>query len=148
MNIHKSIIFSFLNILFLWCSSEVALADNIQSIQTGRYLTVTAEPSIAQIDFLSGMVQTHFLENTKTIGEAITDVLRYSGYSLVDTKQQGHDLTETLKKTLPLIDRDLGPISLKEALKILIGPAFDLVVDPLHRTINFKLNSKFSILEN
>lgn len=73
----------------------------------------------------------------------MNDILRYSGYTLIESHQQSTDLQNTLKKPLPLVDRDLGPMSLRQALTVLAGPAFTLSVDPLHRTINFPLKPEF-----
>src|SRR5438876_154036 len=98
--------------------SSVAWAQSTRLIQTGRYLTVDNQPQTAQIDLLSPIIQVHFLSEIKTVGDAIIDVLRFSGYALVETKQQSHDLQDTLKKSLPLVDRNLGPMPLRQALTI------------------------------
>ena len=120
-----------------------AFAQSAGLTQVGRYLSVSNQPKAEQVDLLSSIIQVHFLSEIKTVGGAINDLLRYSGYSLVDDHQQGRDLRNTLKKPLPLVDRDLGPVSLRQALVILIGPAFDLAVDPLNRTVDFQLKPVF-----
>jgi conjugative transfer region protein (TIGR03748 family) len=127
-------------VMILLASSWVQAAE---VIQTARYITTKVQPKPEQVDLLSSIIQVHFLSEVKTVGDAIHSLLQYSGYSLVETKQQSRDLQNTLKKQLPLIDRDLGPISLREGLELLIGPAFDLVVDPLNRTINFQLRPEY-----
>lgn len=120
-----------------------ALAQSTSLIQVGRYQTVNAQPLTAQTDLLSPIIQVHFLSDIKTVGDAINDILQYSGYALIESQQQGRDLQNTLEKPLPFVDRDLGPMSLRQALNVLIGSAFDLSVDPLHRTINFQLKPHF-----
>ncbi len=126
--------------------SETVLAKNSPLVPTGRYLTVDSTVPVEQKDLLSPMIQIHFLSDVKTVGDAIEEVLRYSGYSLVETPQQSQDLQKTLQKPLPLIQRDLGPISLRKSLRVLIGPAFHLIVDPLNRTVNFQLNTNFQLI--
>lgn len=125
---------------------EKASAQPSTTIQTGRYGTVDNGIPKDQWDLLSPMIQIHFLPDVKTIGDAIQEILRYSGYSLVETQQQSQDLQNTLQKILPLVQRDIGPMPLRQSLKILIGPAFHLLVDPLNRTINFQLNTNLQLM--
>ncbi len=126
--------------------SLTALAQSDKLIQTGRYLTVNNQIQVEQLDLLSPIIQVHFLSDIKTVEDAITDVLHYSGYALVETSQQTRDLQNTLKKPLPLIQRDIGPLSLRQVLTLLIGPAFHLIVDPLNRTVDFQLKSQFAAI--
>ena len=44
-----------------------------------------------------------------------------------------------LAKPLPFVDRELGPVLLKDALMVLAGESFILTQDPLNREINFLL---------
>lgn len=123
---------------------SVALADPTGLVSVGRYLTVDSQPQNEQMDLLAVMIQVHFLPKIKTVGDAIDDLLRYSGYSLIEEQQQSVDLKNTLGKPLPFVNRNLGPVTLRQALAVLIGPAFHLVADPLHRTIHFELNPEFT----
>ena len=100
------------------------------------------------MDLLSPIIQVHFISEIKTIGDAVNHLLRYSGYALVESKQQSPDLKNTLRKPLPLVDRDLGPIALKQALELLVGSAFDLTIDPLNRTINFQVKTEFKSINS
>src|SRR5262245_56876816 len=106
---------------------------------TGRYLTVTNQPLPEQQDLLSQILQVRFPVEVQTVGDAMHYLLRYSGYSLIHETDQSAALKNTLKKPLPLIDRNFGPMSLKDALITLVGPAFTLVQDPLNREVNFTL---------
>jgi type IV pili sensor histidine kinase/response regulator len=98
----------------------------------------------AQRDLLSQTIQIHFPTNINTIGTSITYLLRDSSYSLVAENQMTSALKNTLQKRLPLVDRTLGPITLREALTVLAGPAFILVEDPLNREVDFHLKPNFS----
>jgi len=126
-------IFSFVN----------AVAKN-ETSQVSRYMTVTNKPLSSQRDLLSQTIQIRFQQSVQNIGDAINHLLRYSGYSLVMENQRGGALKNTLQKPLPLVDRELGPMSLKDALIILAGPAFTLVEDPLNREVDFHLKTSFS----
>ncbi len=126
--------------------SETVWAKTSSLVPAGRYLTVDSTIPVEQKDLLSPIIHIHFLSDVKTVGDAIQEVLRYSGYSLVETPQQSQDLQNTLQKPLPLVQRDLGPVPLKQILRVLIGPAFHLIVDPLNRTVNFQLNPHFELI--
>ena len=130
--------------ILILVTSSVTWAQSTDLIQTSRYQTVSHQLKTEQVDLLSPIIQVNFLSEVKTVGDAINHLLRYSGYSLIESKQQNQDLKNTLKKPLPLVDRDLGPVSLQQALELLIGQAFDLDVDPLNRTINFQLRAEFT----
>lgn len=122
---------------------QPASAQQDNEISIGRYLTVSTQPAIEQSDVLSATVHVHFSAEVKTVGDAMMDFLRLSGYSLVEGSQQAPDLQNTLSKPLPLVHRELGPMPLREALKLLAGSAFDLTIDPLNRTINFQVKTEF-----
>ena len=126
----------------LLCAAFSAQADDSMT-QFGRYLTAINKPTLAQTDLLSQTMQVRFPQNIQTIGDAMNYLLKFSGYSLVDKNKMSSDLKNTLSKPLPTVDRDFGPMSLKDGLITLIGPAFSLVHDPLNRTINFDLKSQF-----
>ena len=66
----------------------------------------------------------HFSPAIQTVGDAINEMLRYSGYALIAKSQQSPDLQNTLKKPLPLVYRDLGPVTLRQALKLLSRNTF------------------------
>lgn len=110
----------------------------------GRYLTVENKASKTQIDLLSQIIAVQFPAAVLTIGDAMSYLLRYSGYSLVAEQQQSAALKNTLKKPLPLIDHHFGPMPLKEALATLAGPAFTLIHDPLNREVNFQLRPQYA----
>jgi len=122
--------------------SSALAAESSENI--GRYITVLQKPLSAQRDLLSQTIQIRFPNQINTVGAAITHLLRYSGYSLVAKNQTSPALKNTLQKSLPLVDRELGPITLRDALITLAGPAFTLAEDPLNREVNFHLKPAFS----
>lgn len=123
-------------ILFLFLHTNVwGLTPDLVPI--GRYLTVSSQPDPEQLNLLSQTIQVHFPPTVQTIGDAMTNILRFSGYSLLPETQMNIAFKNTLQKPLPLIDRNIGPVTLQSALKILAGPAFTLKADSLNRTIDF-----------
>lgn len=117
-----------------------------KSTQVGRYLTVANKPKQAQINLMDQIIQIRFPQDVHTVGEAVNYVLRFSGYSLISEKDMQSEVKNTLEKPLPFIDREIGPVTLKDALTVLAGSAFHLSHDPVTRTINFKIKSQYAQL--
>ena len=111
--------------------------------QIGRYVSVDNKPTAAQVDLMQQTLQIHFPTSVVTVGDAVSYLLANSGYSLVDPNIQSPDLTQLLNKNLPIVDRDLYYMNLKQALLTLVEPAFYLEVDPLHRLVNFDVKPKY-----
>ena len=106
------------------------------SIQTGRYSAVLAKPTWPQRHILDVTVTVTVPEDRHTIGQSIRYLLRRSGYRLSASLQP--DSRQLLDKPLPAIHRRLGPMTLKDALTVLMAPAFVLVDDPVHRVIHYE----------
>jgi conjugative transfer region protein (TIGR03748 family) len=112
-----------------------------------RYSTVKNEPTQAQVNPLLAIQQMRFSKEISTIEDAVKQWLRHTGYALADKAIQSKDTQEILKQALPQVDRELGPLTVKEGLEILVGKGvFHLVQDPLHRKVNFVLNKKYQQL--
>lgn len=135
-----------LAMVFLSVTSQAVLAAAEGNTPIGRYLTVENKPKEAQLNLLAQTIQVRFPQTIQTVGEAAHYILRFSGYSLLPDDQISHALKTTLAKPLPAIDRDFGPMSLKEALTTLIGPAFYLKQDPLNRTVDFRVKPLYARL--
>lgn len=130
---------SFLAVLIVFLTSTSFASVN--KTMVGRYVSIENKPTQAQTDLLSQLIEVQFPQTVQTIGDAINYLLRYSGYSIVDDSHQSPSLKSTLKKLLPLVDRNFGPMSLRDGLSTLVGPAFVLIQDSLNREVNFKPKS-------
>lgn len=127
-------------ILFGLFTSVVNIANAKEAMnQVGRYLTVEVKPKSEQLDLLSQTVQVRFPQEVLTVGDAMKYLLRFSGYDLVAPAVMDATLKTTLTKPLPVIDRELGPVTLKMGLIVLVGQAFYLTQDPINRVVNFHL---------
>jgi conjugative transfer region protein (TIGR03748 family) len=111
--------------------------------QIGRYVTVSNQPKLSQVNLLSQIIEVRFPQNVRTIGSAMNYLLHFSGYSLVAAPHINPAFKNTLNKTLPIVDRQFGPMSLRNGLATLAGPAFNLIDDPVNREVNFSLNTTF-----
>ena len=108
-------------------------------VQVGRYSALRALPTVAQADLLSTTITARFPERIQTVGEAVRYLLQRSGYRLADHNVANSVMADLLGLPLPTVHRNLGPITLQQALATLIGPVFRLVLDPVHRLIAFEL---------
>jgi type IV pili sensor histidine kinase/response regulator len=79
-----------------------------------------------------------FPERIQTVGEAVRYLLQRSGYRLATADSIGPDTAALFALPLPAVHQSLGPMTLRDALETLAGPAFHLVQDPVHRLITFE----------
>lgn len=134
-------------LLILLSTLAIAGLTEAQNItQIGRYVTVANKPQAAQINPLLTVVQVHFPQEIETVGDAIDYWIAYSGYKLVSADKQSAALSEVLKQKLPQSDRSLGPLTIQDGLRVLVGQdVFELACDPLHRLVSFDLNKKYQL---
>jgi conjugative transfer region protein (TIGR03748 family) len=124
-------------ISFIFFSFSVC-AENLTQID--RYSTVENKPTLAQINPLFAIAEFHFPASIKTVGEAIQMVLDNTGYELAVADHLSVWVKEVTAKPLPITNRQLGPLTIKDMLTVLMGnDVFNLLVDPLHRKINFEM---------
>ncbi len=107
-------------------------------VQVGRYATVRALPTQEQIQLLSTIVNVAFPASVITVGQAVEYLLQPSGYRLAPEQTAELARATLLKLPLPEPHRMLGPMPLKTALETLVGQAFRLVEDPVHRLVSFE----------
>jgi type IV pili sensor histidine kinase/response regulator len=115
--------------------------DNVTQIH--RYMTIENKPKFSQINLLSQLIQVHFTRNIQTVGDAMNYILKFSGYSLIPKAEHNEALKIILNKPLPIVDRELGPVPLNDALTTLVGPAFSLTQNPINRTVNFVVKPEY-----
>lgn len=116
-----------------------ALADS--NISIGRYVSVPNSAELGQMHLLQQQVQITFPQNMLSLKDAINFTLQFTGYHLVDDDHMSDAVQSLLNQPLPEVDRQLGPLSLKDALLTLSGNEFYVLVDPVHRLISFKMRS-------
>lgn len=111
---------------------------NAGEIAIARYLTIDEAPSLAQQDPLAAPITAALPASVSRVGEAVEMLLAPSWYRLAPADIAAPERAEFLDLRLPETHRALQPLSLRAALKILAGPAFALVEDPVHRMISFE----------
>lgn len=125
-------------------AKEHAAAEG--GMQIGRYSEMSVGPTIEQMDVLKALVQTRFHGSITTVGQAIDYILLRSGYRLASGTSADPALQILTSRPLPEVHRELGPITLEEALRTLAGPIYRLVIDPLHRLVSFEIKEGYQSL--
>jgi conjugative transfer region protein (TIGR03748 family) len=109
-------------------------------VRYGRYTLVSSAPTPDQRDLMAQIIDISIPANmTPNVGEAMVYVLDRSGYSLcsTDTGQVSVLYTRPLAAALYKI----GPMTLRNALQVLAGPAWQVEVDEMDRQVCYVLRS-------
>jgi len=106
--------------------------------QVGRYSVIAAGPTAGQQDLLSDTRSVTIPLDIKSVGGALRWLLQDSGYRLADRAVLSEEALAMLELPLPNAHRYFEPMPLKAVIGLLVGPAFHLVQDPLHRLVAFE----------
>lgn len=126
--------------VFLMISVTSAVAAEIQ---LGRYSVKEAAAEPAQRDLLAVIVETQLPRQVLTVGDALRFLLRRSGYRLGTPSPTDTDMANLLALPLPAVHRHLGPISLRDALAAIAGPAYELHTEPVRRQLHFAVRDTY-----
>ena len=130
-------------IIFTMLLAASCIHNAYADTQVGRYLTVGNDVSLAQSDPLQQTFQLVFPDSVNRVGDAINFLLVNTGYTLASQGSQSATVIELLQQPLPLSVRALGPTTVQAGLLALAGNAFQLVVDPAHRLVSFRLRQQY-----
>ena len=112
-------------------------------IREGRYRIVSTRPSAEQRDLLAQIIQFQATNPHTNVKTALTHVTAGSGYSLC--KAAHGSAVETLYKLpLPKAHQNIGPVTLRNALQVLVGPAYLVEVDEARRGVCFKVRPDYT----
>jgi len=107
----------------------------IPVVRYGRYTLVELVPTAAQQDLLLQVIDTSMPAiSSATVGDALRYTLLRSGYRLCENDAQADALYAL---PLPTAHASLGPLTLRDALLTLAGPAWDMRVDHGARQVCF-----------
>ena len=114
-----------------------ASAVSPPEIPLARYSSVRALPTLEQADPLSEVVTITFPVSVKSVGMAVAEALKTSGYRIADDGATQVVRTALFGLPLPKAHQTLGPLPLRTLLEMLAGPGYRLIEDPVHRLITF-----------
>ncbi|WP_460155034.1 PFGI-1 class ICE element type IV pilus protein PilL2 [Pseudomonas sp. S1_F04] len=105
-------------------------------LRYGRYTLFSTEPTTEQRDLLAQIIEVSIPSHLNpSVQEAMHYVLQRSGYSLCPAAEPVKIL---FTRPLPAAHYRLGPISLRNALQVLAGPAWQLTTDEVSRSVCFE----------
>src|SRR5690606_10215074 len=106
-------------------------------VRYGRYTLVELGPDAAQRDLLAQIIDISLPWTAGiTVGDALNILLHRTGYRLCDADIAAHPLYSL---PLPAVHHELGPLTLRDALRPIAGPAWTLDVDSAERRVCFGL---------
>ena len=112
-------------------------------IRDGRYRIVSTRPSAEQKDLLAQIVIFEASSPNLTVKNALDQVTARSGYRLCPALT--HERIKTLYNLpLPEAHEKIGPMTLRNSLQILAGPAYSVEVNELSRWICFKTRDDYN----
>ena len=105
-------------------------------LRYGRYTLVSTAPAPEQQDLLAQIIEVSIPSSlSPSVQDALHYVLLRSGYSLCS---DAAPVTVLLSRPLPAAHYRLGPIPLRNALQVLAGPAWQLTVNDVNRSVCFE----------
>lgn len=122
-----------------------ASPTEVDPLRVGRYSVIAPVPTPAQRNPMSTIVRVRFPDDVRRVGQALDYLLARSGWRLPET-EEGGSLHALSTFSLPESQRHLGPMPLIDAVAVLCGPIYDVVLDPLHRLVSCELKPDFSSL--
>ncbi len=139
----------------LWCTLSLplgALAPSAADAATNelrlaRYTSAAALPDDAQLDPLEAIVRVTFPRgDVRSVGEAVSYLLLRTGYRLPPASEWDPAVQTVLALPLPEVHRQVGPVSVRSALDVLMGSAYRLQVDEAARVVSYRRSASGSAL--
>ncbi len=109
------------------------------TVHTDRYTLHAVAPRADQAAPMNAIINVSMGKDVLTVGDAVREILKGSGYRW-SSKRDNDKLLDTLP--LPAIVREMGPITLSDALKTVAGESWELRTDHLNRIVWFEINPK------
>lgn len=114
---------------------EAASADTHPVLRQGRYTLVELRPELAQHELQRQIVDLRIpATSDSSVGDALRYVLLRSGYRVCEGDAV---LSALWALPLPAAHLRLGPLELRQALQLLVGEGWRLVVDKQTRLVCF-----------
>ena len=121
-----------------------AVAQKEPVVRYGRYTLVSTLPDSGQRDLMAQIIDVNIPANMKpNVRDAMQYVMDRSGYSLCPA-DTGH-VNILYTRSLPAAQHKLGPMSLRNTLQILAGPAWQVIVDEVNRQVCYVLRPGYQL---
>lgn len=119
--------------------------ERTEVLREGRYTLINFSPEEGQKYLLDQSVSVNILGKKKqaltaTVEQGLRTTLKDTGLSLCQNFNQNEPTLYTLySRSLPKVHYQFGPMALRDALQMLAGPAYDITINDVTRTVCFKL---------
>lgn len=119
--------------------------ERTEVLREGRYTLINFSPEEGQKYLLDQSVSVNMLGKKKqaltaTVEQGLRTTLKDTGLSLCQSFNQNESTLSTLySRSLPKVHYQFGPMALRDALQMLAGPAYDITINDVTRTVCFKL---------
>lgn len=122
-------------------------ADAVSSseVKESRYIVQKVGATSAQLDVMQSAVRITIPGQIKTVGAALQYLLKPYGYRIDDElgEVESLDFYVLLTRPLPEPHRTFDPMTLTDALNVLGGDSFEVVINPVLRTVRYRLKPGF-----
>lgn len=112
------------------------------NVRYGRYTLVNTAPEVEQRDLMSQIIDVNIPSNMHPqVQDAMQYVVDRSGYTLCPASTDHVSILYT--RPLPAAQYKLGPMTLRNTLQVLAGPAWLVKVDEVSRNVCFTLRAGY-----
>lgn len=122
--------------------------SNTEVVREGRYTLVSIAPDDGQKFLLEQIVSVTVPQKNKksfnaSVEQGLRSTLKNTGLELCYASDIGADrnVATLFSRQLPKVHYKFGPIKLYEALQMIAGPAYEMTLNDISRTICFKTRS-------
>lgn len=113
-------------------------------VRYGRYTLVSTQPDASQRDLMAQIIDVTIPSSMNpSVRDAMLYVVDRSGYALCPSSSQNVNILYT--RPLPAAQYKLGPMTLRNTLQVLAGPAWQVKVDEVNRQVCFVLRPGYQL---
>lgn len=124
--------------------SEDQAQQRSDYVRTDRYTLASTTPLLEQREPMVAIVHMRFAQDVGSVGQATRELLEGSGYRLLPSSDSRAELQDSIlmAQMLPAVHREIGPVTLLDALAILGGRAWQVNVDHVYRLVWFSVSDE------
>ncbi|WP_412461756.1 TcpQ domain-containing protein [Pseudomonas sp. SC11] len=131
-----------------WLSPDIypngASPEKEPVVRYGRYTMVSTQPDASQRDLMAQIIDVTIPSSMNpSVRDAMLYVVDRSGYALCPPSAQHVNILYT--RPLPAAQYKLGPMTLRNTLQVLAGPAWQVKVDEVNRQVCFVLRQGYQL---
>ncbi|MDD1954291.1 TcpQ domain-containing protein [Pseudomonas sp. 8209] len=131
-----------------WLSPDIypngASPEKEPVVRYGRYTLVSTQPDASQRDLMAQIIDVTIPSSMNpSVRDAMLYVVDRSGYALCPPSSQHVNILYT--RPLPAAQYKLGPMTLRNTLQILAGPAWQVKIDEVNRQVCFVLRPGYQL---